>query len=653
MATSARQALRFSGFEVDLQTNELRHGGRLVKLPPQALRLLQFLASHSGELITREEIRQEIWGGDTFVDFEHGINKSIRQIRDALRDDAGRPKFIETIPRRGYRFIAELEHAECAPVAVTSGETASPPAGNEGSSVPVSVREPRQIPDLTAVPASHGLTPRRIAGAAALMALAALLMVAFNVGGWRDRLLRQPGVKSIESLAVLPLENLSHDPEQEYFADGMTDELITVLAKISALRVISRTSVMQYKGTKKPIPQIARELNVDAVLEGTVTRDQSQVRITVQLIAAAPERHLWAEKYETTLSGVLTVQDAVAKAVAQAIQVKVTPRERSLLATPRAVEPAAYEAYLKGRYLWERSGEENLRKSRQYLEQAIEKDPSYALAWAGLADTYDYLASWGVLSSQDARPRARAAAEKALELDSSLVGPLVALADVKMNYEWDWAGAERLYKRAIELSPNYGAAHHRYATYLAEMGRTREAVAEARRGTEVEPLSGVLRANVVWKLYLAHEYAEAELESRKMTQWYPSFTGGYILASVYLQTGRWREAVAELRKSVAESHGSVIELMYLGHALGVSGDRVEGQKVLEEMQRLSRQRYVPPEYIAIVYEGLGQRDRALQWFEKAYGERSMNGWMLPDPRLDQIRTAPRFKDIMRRMGLLQ
>src|ERR1019366_4611179 len=289
------------------------------------------------------------------------------------------------------------------------------------------------------------------------------------------------GAKPIESLAVLPLEDLSHDPEQDYFADGMTDELITALAKISALRVISRTSVMQYKGTKKSVPQIARELNVDAVLEGAVTRDQGRVRITAQLIGVAPEKHLWAEKYEASLSEILTVQDTVARAVAHEIQIKVTPQERTLLATPRAIDPAAYEAYLKGRYLSDQGGEGNLKRSREYFERAIAKDPGYALAWAGLADTYDKLASWGVLSRQDSAPRALAAAEKALKLDNSLVGPLVTLASVKVNYEWDWSGAERLYKRAIELNPNSGAAHARYAIYLADLGRTREAVSEIRR----------------------------------------------------------------------------------------------------------------------------------------------------------------------------
>ena len=491
--------------------------------------------------------------------------------------------------------------------------------------------------------------PRRwwLLSATAVVSLVAIVLAATMV------VLRQPIAKPIESLAVLPLENLSHDPEQEYFADGMTDDLITELAKISALRVISRRSVMHYKGTKKSIPEIARELNVDAVLEGTVTREQGRVRITAQLIAASPEKHVWAEKYEESLSEILKLQDAIAKDVASEIQIKVTQRERALLATARVIDPAAYEAYMKGRYLWERSGEENLRKSREYFEQATQKDPTYALAWAGLAGTYERLAGWGVLSNQGAMPRARAAAEKALELDNSLVQPLVTLAVVKINYEWDWAGAERLCRRAIESNPNYGDAHHVYATYLAEVGRLGEAVAEARRAREVEPLSGVYGANVVWKLYLARQYGEAELEFRKLTTFYPNETGSYILASVYLQTGRQREAVAELQRTATKSNRAVLQLMYLGHALGVSGARAAGQKVLEEMQSLSQRRYVPPEYIAIVCEGLGERERALQWFEKAYSERSMNGWILPDPQLDQIRTEPRFKNLMRQMGLPQ
>jgi tetratricopeptide (TPR) repeat protein len=410
---------------------------------------------------------------------------------------------------------------------------------------------------------------------------------------------------------------------------------------------------MHYKGTKKTVPEVARELNVDAVLEGTVTRDRDRVRITAQLIRAEPEKHLWAERYEANMSDILAIQDNVAKAVAQAIQFKLTPQQRTVLIKPRTVDPAAYDLYLKARYLVERANETDLQKSLEYFRQAIAKDPGYASAWGGLADSYFRLSSWGVASRQEAVPRARAAAEKALDLDSSLVGPLVVLASVKAQYDWDWAGAERLFTQAIALNPNDGNAHSVYAGYLAAMGRTDEAVSEQRRAHEVEPLSPIIAGNVVWKLYLARRYAEAESENRKLIQWNPKFGDGYITASLYLQTGRKDEAVAILNKAAVGPQPRVLELMYLGHTLGVTGDKVGARKVLAHMKSLSEQRYVPPDYFAVVYEGLGEREQALQWFEKAYQERSINTWFLPDPRLDSIRSEPRFKNILRQMGLHQ
>ncbi len=608
--------LRFGTFELELASSELRKDGTPVKLQSQHFQLLALLVERAGQVVSREEIRRALWDNETFVDFDQSINFCVNQIRGALDDDPQSPRYIETLPRKGYRFIAPVTEAGDEPVEA----------------------EPAAVP----------ATRWRLLSAGALVALVAIALAAKMV------LSRQPGAKPIESLAVLPLENLSHDPEQDYFAEGTTEELTTALAKISALRVISRTSVMQYKGTKKPIPQIAQELNVDAVLEGTVTRDQGRVRITAQLIGTAPEKHLWAEKYEGSLSEVLNLQDAVAKAVAHEIQIKVTPRERALLSTPRAVDPAAYEAYSKGRYLWEQSGEENLRKSREYFEHAIQKDPNYALAWAGLADAYNRLADWGVLPWREAAPRTRAAAEKALALDPSLVGPVVALAFVNTWYEWDWAGAEQLCKRAIELNPNYGRAHSAYAMLLAMIGRSPEAVAEARRAHQVEPLDPVFAADLSWKLYLAHQYDEAELEGRKWNEWHPQAHANYVTGSIYLQTGRSREAVDELRAAAADTHHqTLLELMYLGHALGVTGARDEGRTVLAEMLALSQSRYVPPDYIATVYEGIGDRERALRWFEKAVAERSINIWILPDPRLDRIRTEPRFQNLMRRMGLPQ
>ena len=603
--------LRFGNFELDIANGELRKGGVLVKLQSQPLELLSLLVGRPGQVVSREEIRRALWGDETFVDFDQSINFCVNKLRDALEDDPQKPRYIETVPRKGYRFVAAI--VESGPEPAQAAPT----------------RRPRWL----------------------VLAGVALLLVAIALAA-RTAIESKLGTKAIRSLAVLPFENLSANPEQQYFADGMTDDLITDLARISTLRVISRTSVMQYKNTKKPIPEIARELNVDAVLEGTVTRDGDRVRITVQLIGADPEKHLWADRYEEGLGGILTLQDNVAKAVAREIRVKVTPQEQAALDTPRTVDPEAYEAYLKGRYFLRRGGEKNLAKSLQYFQQATQKDPSYALAWTGLADAYYGLAAWGVLPWREAAPRTRAAAEKALDLDRSLVEPVVSLASVKMWYEWDWAGAEQLCKRAIQLSPKYGQAHDAYSLLLAVTGRIQEGVAEERQARQADPLDPIFAANTTWGLYLAHNYEEAEREDLKWDVWHPAWRGDYIRASIYLQTGRPREAVKMLQEEAAMSHHqALLDLMYLGHALGVTGAREEGRKILAEMQALAQSRYVPPDYIAMVYEGLGDRERALQWYEKAVDERSMNIWVLPDQRLDSIRSEPRFKNLMRRMGL--
>jgi len=603
-----QRTIRFGTFELNPESGELRKDGAPVRLQSQQVQLLALLAARAGEAVSREDIRRALWDDKTFVDFDRSINFCVNQIRVALDDDPQRPRYIETLPRKGYRFIAPI--AEPVPE-------------------PGAIAKPR---------------------VARLWWFAAVL-VAIGVAA-HIRALRHPGPKPIESLAVLPLENLSHDPDQDYFAAGMTDELITDLAKIGALRVISRTSVMPYRGTKKPLPQIARELNVEAVLEGTVTRDGGKVRITAQLIGAAPERHLWADSYEVNLGEVLAVQDAVAKAVAHQIQIKVTPREREMLNSTRAVDPEAYEAYLRGLYL--NPTEDNLKKSLHYFQQAADKDAGYAPAWAQIAEVYDMMAAYGLLSRQEAAPRIRSAAERASQLDNNLVLPVVMLAKVRQNYEWDWRGAELEYKRAIGINPKDQRAHMDYSGLLAEVGRPVEAVAEARRAREVGPTNYWASMQVLWRYYLARQYDRAAAEAPKLIEWEPGLSWGYICqASVFLQTARQREALARLQKAVEVSNRGVFELMYLGHALGVSGDRAEGQKVLDEILGLTGRRYVPPEFIAVVYEGMGQRDRALQWFEKAYSERSMHSFILPDPRLDRIRTEPRFRDLMRRMGLPQ
>ena len=603
-----QRVVRFGIFELDRASCELRKSGALVKLQSQPFQLLMLLAGRAGEVVSREEIRLALWGDETYVDFDQNINFCVNKVREALGDDSQNPRYIETVPRKGYRFIAPV--AESGPESATIADPA-----------------PRKRGWLLG------------AGALAAIALAAKMIAP-----------GERGAKPIESLAVLPLENLSHDPEQDYFADGMTDELITDLAKISALRVISRTSVMQYKGTKKPVPQIARELNVDALLEGTVTREKGRVRITAQLIRPVPEKHLWAEKYEGSLSEVLALQDAVAKAVAREIRIKVTPEEKVRLTAARAVNPEAYEAYLRGLYL--NPTEENLPKIRDYFQLAVDKDPGYARAWDALAMAYGLMPYRGVLSPKDAYPHIRDAAQRALQLDPSLSGPVVWLAHLKQDYEWDWGGAEREFKRAIEMSPGDASAHMEYSGFLAQVGRTREAVAESQRARELAPKIYWPNMQVAWRLYLDRQYDQAELESRKLLEWEPGLTWSYICpASVHLQTGRRREAVAELRKALALPSGGAYEMMYLGHALAVTGATAEARKVLDQMLSVSKRKYFPPAFIAVVYLGLDDRDRAFEWFEKAFADHWMHSWVLPDPRLDPIRSDPRFKSLMQRMGL--
>jgi serine/threonine protein kinase/Flp pilus assembly protein TadD len=357
-----------------------------------------------------------------------------------------------------------------------------------------------------------------------------------------------------------------------------------------------------------------------------------------------------AERYASAEATLEALTASVARASSGT---RGTSRQKPVLpAKNRVVIAEAYEAYLKGRYCWERRTEKNLWKSKEYYEQAIEKDPCYAPAWAGLAASYNMLAAYGASPRAETYPRAKVAATRALELDSKLAEAWATLARIKTEYEWDWVGAEEMYKRAIELNPNYGTAHQAFAVHLAAVGRPLEAVAAAQRAREIEPLSTSISANVGWFYYLSRQYDRAEEECRKLTEMEPNYSYGHdFLGSVYLQIGKQQEAIAEIRQAVELSKRSVMELMYLGHALGVSGFRVRAQKVLEELKTLSRRRYVPPEYIAVVYEGLGDTDATFQWFEKAYQERSMHSWVYPDPRHDPIRSDSRFKELMRRMGL--
>jgi TolB-like protein/Flp pilus assembly protein TadD len=452
-------------------------------------------------------------------------------------------------------------------------------------------------------------------------------------------------------LAVLPLDNLSGDASQDYFADGMTDELITDLAQIRALRVISRTSVMAYKHARKPLPEIARELNVDAVVEGTVLRSGEQVRITAQLIQAPADKHLWAESYEGNLRDTLALQKEVASAIAKQIRIELTPQEQAVLKKSSLVNPEAYESYLKGRYFWNKRTADGFKVALAYFNQAIEEDPKYAPAYAGLADSYDLLGDWeyGVLAPNEAYPKAKAAAIKALELDNALSEAHTSLAFSMDVFDWDWDSADREYRRAIELNPGYATAHHWYADHLSEMGRNSEAIAEMRKAEHLDPLSLIISADMAGILLVAHLNDEAIQQSRKTVDMDPNFAIAHLeLGQAFVQKHSYNEAIAEFKKAIELSGGSIPCASNLAYAYAISNKRNEAVKILNDLKTRSTRN---ASEIALIYVGLGENDQAMKWLGKAY-EEHFNPSILLRPAFDPLRSDPRFQNLVHRIGLL-
>lgn len=487
------------------------------------------------------------------------------------------------------------------------------------------------------------------------VATLAAILIGFDVGGFRSRLVGLGRPPQIRSLAVLPLENLSRDPDQEYFADGMTDAVITDLAKIGALRVISRTSVMRYKRTQKTIPEIAKELNVDAIVEGSIERSENRVRITAQLIRATTEQHLWAEAYDRDLHDVLRVQEEIAKSIAQGIQVKLTPQEQALLTKNRPVDPEVYELYLKGRYFWNKRTQESTQKAIGLFHQAMEKDPSYAPAHSGLADCYIlYGISFdvGSLSPAEAMPQAKAAAEQSVRLDDTLADGHNSLAYVKLLYDWDWRGSEAEFKHALELNPGYASGHHWYAHFLLASGRFDEALAESHRALNLDQLSPILNVHLGWHYIYTRQYDLALGALHKALELEPN----YSLANWYLgwtleQQGKYREALEAMNKAQEHLKSNTALAADIAHVYAMSGDREAALRILDQLNETSRRTYVNPFEIALIYVALGRKNEALDWLDKAYAARSdLLIYLNADPRLDGIRSEPRFVDLARRVS---
>jgi TolB-like protein/DNA-binding winged helix-turn-helix (wHTH) protein/Flp pilus assembly protein TadD len=616
--------IRFGIYEFKSDTKELRKGGMRVRLEGQPITILKMLLDRPGELVAREDIQKELWPGDTFVDFDHSLNAAIKRLRAALNDSADHPHYIETLARRGYRFIAPV-----------NGEEA------EG-----------EVQAVAAIPSSG--QPRQRWWVFSVTALLALVVVGLI---WQQSRPRQVIglLPTIRSLAVLPLQSLSGDPSQQYFADGMTEALIGSLSRIHDLRVISRTSVMRFKETRQTIPEIARALHVDAVLEGAVIREGDQIRIHAQLIRGATDEHIWAGEYQREYRGILVLQDEVAKTIAQRIQINLTPQDQVSLARSRAVDPEAYEDYLKGRYYFNQRTTDTLNKSIGYFRQAIAKDSSYALPYCGLADAYALLGFRGGVPSKEALSQAKTAALKAIALDDTQAEPHVSLAFIAETHEWDWATAEREYKRALQLNPGDAGAHHWYAGYLMYVGRFNEGILEERRARELDPLSLPINNALAGRLLVTGQYDQALTQVRETLEMDSHFAPAHqTLGWAYLNIGRPREAIQEFQEALQLSGKDDKDfLVDLGFAYAATGNRVEAQNILVQLTKLNQKGLVPPGSIAILYGSLGELDKAFAWMDKAYKERDpeLTYIKVPGRRFEPLRRDPRFQDLVRRMGL--
>jgi TolB-like protein/DNA-binding winged helix-turn-helix (wHTH) protein/Flp pilus assembly protein TadD len=631
--------VRFGIFEVSLQSGEVRKAGLRIRVQQQPMKLLEILLEHPGEVITREELRSRVWPSESFGDFDQALNIAIGKLRSALGDSAESPRFIETLPKRGYRFIADVSVVDTNARPRRQEHVAGDlPATDQGQNI--------EGMGLAVAPRPRRLQARWIIVVMVLVLSLAILSI------WLFRS-RAPVPTGIRSIAVLPLENLSGDASQNYFADGMTDELITDLAQISALRVISRTSVMVYKGARKPLPQIAHELNVDAVVEGTVLRSGDQVRITAQLIEASTDKHLWSRSYEGELRDSLALQSRVATAVADQIRINLTPREQAALTNVKTVLPEAYESYLKGRYFWNKRTADGLKVALAYFKQAIEEDPKYAQAYSGLADTYALLGDWqyAVMTPKEAFPQAKAAAIKALELDGSLGEAHNSLAFVLDGFDWDFESAGKEFQRAIGLNPGYATAHHWYAWHLSLLGRFDEAIEEMKKAQNLDPLSLIINADLAELLVLAHHYDESIVQSGKTIEMDPNFALAHIqLAQAYLQKRMYDEAVTELRKAALLSGGSPTCIANLARAYVASGKRSEAEKLLDDLKKRSQPGHSNAAEIAMIYASLGDTNQAMTWLEKGYDER-FNPGVLLRPGFDSLRSDSRFQSLLRRVGL--
>jgi TolB-like protein/DNA-binding winged helix-turn-helix (wHTH) protein/Tfp pilus assembly protein PilF len=673
MNKAVRCLYEFGPFVLDPGERLLRYGTARMELPPRAFDTLLVLVENNGRLLEKDELMRTVWG-DTVVE-ENNLSQVIYLLRKALRDGEDGSRYIETVPKRGYRFVTEVREFEpeegksesrhgfssistvWQPASTHTNDTADTPAA-AGSGSGQEDEFHRASSAGENVPEGRGRTSgaRRgwlqgLLAGLAIVTVAALLQGA----GWRQRLFGEADIRPIRSVAVLPLQNLSNDPNQEYFVDGMTDELITDLAQIRELKVVSKTSIMQYKGTRTPLPQIGRDLGVDAVVEGSVLRSGDRVRITAQLIRTATDRHIWAEAYDGDLKDVLALQARVAEAITSQVKLNLSAEESGRLRRAPTVHPEAFDLYLRGRYAWNQRNTESFGKAVEYFNQAIEKDPNFALAYSGLADSYTLLALYG--ENETGMTNAKAAAEKALQLDGTLAEAHTSLAAVKVLHDWDWQGAEQEFHRAIELNPNFAQAHHWYGNLLlGPEGRHEEAIAELERAQQLDPFSPIIKADTGFAYFLAGRYDLALQAYQKVLATNPNFVPvRFYLSKYYRQTGQYdlwlKESVEDYRLAGLPGLAESLQQVYAqGGFLAVMEEmaKPKGASKLAAFKDLRLDSFGTAEADAV----LGRNGAALDALEECHrtSETTLI-YLKVDPVWTNIRPEPRYQELLRRLHL--
>lgn len=613
--TPSNPVQRFGEFEIDVGSRELQVKGRRIRIQDNPLTVLLLLLERRGEVVSREELKRRLWPADTFVEADDGLNTAIRKLREVLGDSPENPAYIETIPRRGYRFVAQTSKDQ---------EIVAPPPAEPVESAAAESRKPLLL--------GWGLV-------AAVLAV----MLAAGAAAWFRYHVRSPAVRSI---AVLPFANLSSDPSQDYFADAMTEELTSDLGKISALRVISRTSAMHYKRTQKTLPEIAQELNVDAVIESSVVRSGDHLRITAQLIDARADRHLWSESYDRELKDVLVLQSDVARAIAGQVRATITPDENERL-RPQPVDPKAYEAYMRGRFFLDRWTPEDSAQALRSFELAASLDQNYALAYVGMAECY--VSGVAGVNEEEGVNRGIAAATRALELKPDMGEAHAMLGMLRLQKDWDFADAEAEIKKGIQLSPNYASAHHWYSHLLIERGRFDESLVESKVLLELDPVSPTPIGHLAYHFRAARQWDTAIAWYQKELAMDPTHTDAFgEMGQAYVGRRMFPEAIRELSRAVEMSREGAQNPYYLarlGYAYALSGDVLKAKKIVAELPSANLND------LACVYAGLGERDKSIALLQESYVRHTFPLEAGYAVEFDSLRSDPRFGELLHRVGL--